>query len=360
MPGADGEPEPLAARLERNGSATLILPPLVTYFPCARLPELRDGAVEVPDTLVSHPNQLSPIRYPLTSPFVGLLDVYRLRELPLSVEGNDVPAGVVVYDVEERLPGRELRTGRVLGSRSYHHAMKRVAILQSCYIPWKGYFDLINSVDEFVLYDEVQYTRQDWRNRNRIKTPRGTRWLTIPVTVDDLYHQRLDETEVADPNWSRSHWETIRQSYRDAPYFRTYAGGLEASYAACATRHRLSEINRYLLETVCEILEIGATFTWSTEYAGEGGRTERVVSLCQQTGATVYLSGPSARAYLDETLFEQAGIELRYFDYDGYPEYPQLHPPFEHDVTILDLLFNAGPDAPFLMKSFPTPTRSRV
>ena len=97
--------EPLAARLDRDGSATLILPPLVTYFPCARLPELRDGVVEVPDTLVSHPNELSPIRYPLTSPFVGLLDVYRLRELPLSVEENDVPEGVVVYDVEERLPG---------------------------------------------------------------------------------------------------------------------------------------------------------------------------------------------------------------------------------------------------------------
>jgi hypothetical protein len=234
--------------------------------------------------------------------------------------------------------------------------MKRVAILQSCYIPWKGYFDLINSVDEFVLYDEVQYTRQDWRNRNRIKTAQGTRWLTIPVTVNDLYHQRLDETEVADTSWAARHWDTLRQAYRQATHFRTYADEVESAYRACAAEPRLSRVNRSLLEALCAILGIATTFTRSTEYRAEGSRTERVVSLCKQTGASQYLSGPSGQNYLEEALFEQAGIELRYFDYDGYPEYPQLHPPFEHNVTILDLLFNAGPDAPSLMKSFAAAT----
>jgi hypothetical protein len=238
--------------------------------------------------------------------------------------------------------------------------MKRVAILQSCYIPWKGYFDLINSVDEFVLYDEVQYTRQDWRNRNRIKTPNGTRWLTVPVTIDGLYNQRIDETLVADSRWATRHWDTIRQAYRRGPYFATYGTEIEAAYASCSDEPRLSAINRTLLEAVCRILGIETKLTWSTEYAAEGSRTERVISLCAQTGAGLYLSGPSARNYIDESLFERAGIELRYFDYQGYPEYPQLHPPFEHNVTVLDLLFNTGPDAPTLMKSFTAPTQAHV
>lgn len=238
--------------------------------------------------------------------------------------------------------------------------MKRVAIVQSCYIPWKGYFDLINSVDEFILYDDCQYTRQDWRNRNRIKTPQGTRWLTIPVTIDGLYQQRLDETDVADPSWPSRHWDTIRQSYRHAAHFRRYADAIEAAYVGCSSESRLSKINRQLLEAVCQILGIGTTLRWSTDYAGTGSSTKRVVSLCQQAGATSYLSGPSARAYIDDSLFAAAGIELRYFDYADYPEYPQLHPPFEHTVTILDLLFNAGPDAPTLMKSFRTATEARV
>jgi hypothetical protein len=238
--------------------------------------------------------------------------------------------------------------------------MKRVAILQSNYIPWKGYFDLINSVDEFVLYDEVQYTRQDWRNRNRIKTPHGTRWLTIPVTIAGLYQQRIDETEVADPNWPSRHWDVLQQSYRRAPHFAEYAPEIEAAYASCNGEPRLSAINRRLLEAVGAILGIETRLRWSTEYSTQGARTERVVSICEQAGAAVYLSGPRGHAYLDEALFEEAGIELLYFDYDGYPEYPQLHPPFEHTVTILDLLFNAGPDAPGLMKSFTTPFEANV
>jgi hypothetical protein len=230
--------------------------------------------------------------------------------------------------------------------------MKRVAILQSCYIPWKGYFDLINSVDEFILYDDVQYTRQDWRNRNRIKTAGGTRWLTIPVKVESLYTQRLDATLVADPDWAPKHWEILSQAYRRAPHFETFSVELRAAYETYGGEELLSRVNRGLLETVCRVLGVDTTFSWSTDYHATGSRTERVVSLCEQAEATLYLSGPRARAYLDEAQFERAGIELRYFDYDGYPEYPQLHPPFEHQVTILDLLVNAGRSAPDLMKSF--------
>jgi hypothetical protein len=232
--------------------------------------------------------------------------------------------------------------------------LKRVAILQSCYIPWKGYFDLINSVDEFVLYDDCQYTRQDWRNRNRIKSPQGTRWLTIPVTVDGLYEQRLDETKIADPEWVGRHWDILRQSYRKAPGFRALGNEIEATYAALSPETRLSSVNRILVESVCEILGIRTKVTWSTDYAASGSSTERVVSLCKESGADVYLSGPRGREYLDEQQFREAGVELQYFEYDGYPEYEQPHPPFEHNVSILDLLFSTGHEASSFMKTFTT------
>jgi hypothetical protein len=235
-----------------------------------------------------------------------------------------------------------------LSSRS----SKRVAAVQSCYVPWKGYFDLINSVDEFVLYDHVQYTRQDWRNRNRIKTERGTKWLTIPVTVYGLYEQRLDETTVADRDWARSHWETVRQAYREAPFFTTYADPIAGAYEACSAEPLLSRVNRHFLETICGVIGIQTRLRWSTDYGEFGGGTSGLVALCHAARATTYLSGPRGRDYIEEELFAEAGIELAYYEYDGYPEYRQLHEPFEHTVSILDLLFNVGPDAPTFMKSF--------
>ena len=158
--------------------------------------------------------------------------------------------------------------------------MKRVAIVQSCYIPWKGYFDLINSVDEFVLYDDCQYTRQDWRNRNLIKTAQGSKWITVPVRVDGLYGQRLDETRIADPRWAKRHWSTLRQSYARAPFLADYAEAYEDAYARCADEPLLSRVNRRLLEAGCAALDIRTPLTWSTDYTAIGSRTERVVNLC--------------------------------------------------------------------------------
>jgi WbqC-like protein family len=219
--------------------------------------------------------------------------------------------------------------------------MKRVAIVQSNYVPWKGYFDLIASVDEFMFLDDAQYTRRDWRNRNRIKTAAGVRWLTIPVKVRGRYHQRIDETEISDPGWARSHWEMLRQAYSEAPAFSSYAERLEVLYRDCRFE-RLSEINRRFTEEICAILRIRTSLTSSTDYGSDATRTERLVELCAKAGADEYLSGPAARAYLDETLFEREGIAVRWMDYAGYPEYPQLHPPFEHGVSVLDLILNTG------------------
>ncbi len=228
---------------------------------------------------------------------------------------------------------------------------KRVAIIQSNYIPWKGNFDIINQVDEFILYDDRQYTRRDWRNRNLIKTTHGLHWLTIPVQVKGRFKQRIDETLISDPQWAERHWKTIEQAYSAAPHFRTYRDVIAGLYRA-SLEPRLSVVNRRFLEAICRLLGIHTTFSWCTDYEATGHGTERLVSLCLAAGAGLYLSGPAARAYIDEALFREASVQLKYMDYSGYPEYPQLHGSFEHGVSILDLLFNAGPDAPRYMKSF--------
>jgi hypothetical protein len=227
--------------------------------------------------------------------------------------------------------------------------------VQSSYIPWKGYFDLINLVDEFILFDDRQYTKRDWRNRNRIKTARGVRWLTIPVAVKGRFTQRIDEVVVSDTDWANRHWDTLVQSYATAPCFKPQRALLEHLYLDCASKQqRLSDINRMFIDAVCERLGIKTRISRSADYAlpVDIERSRRLVELCRAAGAGAYLSGPSARSYIDETEFEQAGISLEYMNYDGYPEYPQLHPPFDHQVTVLDLLFNVGHEAPAYMKSF--------
>ena len=226
--------------------------------------------------------------------------------------------------------------------------MKRVAILQSNYIPWKGYFDLIASVDEFILYDEVQYTRRDWRNRNQIKTEYGRKWLTVPVVTKGLYDQTINNTRIANHDWQSRHWHALVTNYRSAPHFERIATWLEPLYQE---RHeRLAELNRSYLDTICANLGLQTSIRDCRELTLVQGKTERLVSLCQQTGADVYLSGPSAKSYLDERLFDAAGIAVEWCDYSNYPAYAQLWGEFVHEVSILDLLFNCGPDAPKYMK----------
>ena len=226
----------------------------------------------------------------------------------------------------------------------------RVAIIQSNYIPWKGYFDAMAAVDAFILLDEVQYTKRDWRNRNRIKPASGPQWLSVPVQVKGRFHQRIDETLVADPDWAASHWSTLRSVYRRAPHFDAVAEWLEPLYTA--GHERLSDVNRALLEGMRDALGIETPLRWSTEYAAHGERGERILSLCKAAGADEYVSGPAARSYLDETAFAAEGIGVRWLDYDGYREYPQFGDGFEHGVSALDLLFHTGPDAAGYLKAF--------
>lgn len=221
----------------------------------------------------------------------------------------------------------------------------RVAVLQSSYVPWKGYFDIIHEVDRFVFYDDVQYSKNGWRNRNRIKTPAGPQWLTVPVGPRES--RLICEVDLpADPSWAERHWRLLQQHYGEAPYFSRYAPELEDVYAVALEEGTLSALNQELTRTICGFLGITTGLADSRDYPLEGRKQDRLLDLLQQLGATSYLSGPAARAYLEPERFEEAGIELLWKDYAGYPEYPQLHPPFVHEVSILDLLFHTGPEAP--------------
>ena len=228
--------------------------------------------------------------------------------------------------------------------------MKKIAILQSNYIPWKGYFDLINMVDEFIFYDEVQYTKNDWRNRNKIKTPQGIQWLTIPVRQESL-DQKIKDTKISDKKWNIKHWRTISQNYSKSKYFKDYKDIFEELYLKCDEEY-LSQINYKFITTINEILEIKTKLIWSSEFELVDGQTEKLLGICKDCNADIYLSGPAAKDYFNEDLAKQENIKVEWMDYSGYKEYEQLNPPFEHGVTILDLIFNKGDRAKEFMKSF--------
>lgn len=230
--------------------------------------------------------------------------------------------------------------------------MKKVAILQSNYIPWKGYFDIIAEVNEFIFYDEMQYTKNDWRNRNKIKSPYGLHWLSIPVSTKGHISNclRIMDAKIVDKTWAKKHWNTIKQFYAKAPYFKEYTPIFEKLYKDVENEDFLCKVNYLFIYKICNILNINTKISFSQEYGLIEGKTERLVDLVQKAGGTEYVSGPAAKDYIDEKQFQKAGIKLTWVDYSDYIEYPQLYPPFEHGVSILDLIFNCGPYASLYMK----------
>jgi hypothetical protein len=238
--------------------------------------------------------------------------------------------------------GQESLTIALQYSANQEHMMTRVAVIQPSYIPWRGYFDMIQQVDLFVFYDDVKYTKQDWRNRNRIKTRYGLQWLTVPVN-SDATKCNINEVLIANEKaWGDHHWRVLQMEYGDAPFFSQYTDFFKEVY----TRQwdKLAELDCYLTIEICKFLAIKAEFVQSSAYQSQGHSTAKLIDLLQKVGATYYLSGPAARNYIDVTLFNQAHIELEYVKYD-YLQYPQLHGDFEPQVSVIDLLFNVGADA---------------
>ncbi len=225
--------------------------------------------------------------------------------------------------------------------------MKKVAVLQSNYIPWKGYFDIIHDVDLFLLYDEVQYTKNDWRNRNKIMTPQGPRWITLPCGYN-LNKTIREVTFNPEIDWQKQHFDLIKRNYKDAPHFKKYKDFFEYVYLEAQWEY-LHDLNKYLIHEICEqFLGIKTKLDVSENFFSEGVKQKKLLSLLESVGTSYYVSGPAAQSYIVPEEFARHGIEVVFKDYAGYPEYPQLHgQKFDHHVSIIDLLFNVGEDAPY-------------
>ena len=226
---------------------------------------------------------------------------------------------------------------------------KKGIITQSNYIPWKGYFDSIKNVDVFVIYDDMQYTKRDWRNRNLIKSENGLKWLTIPVEVKGKFFQKINETKIAEKNWNISHWDTIKQSYKSAKYFKETSEWLEPLYKNCDFNY-LTEVNLHFIMGINDYLNIKTEIKYSSEFKLAEEKTERLVNICKDLEIKEYYSGPAAKSYMDIALFNKNQINVNYWDYSGYPLYSQLHSEFEHGVSIIDLLMNEGVNSPKFFK----------
>jgi hypothetical protein len=232
---------------------------------------------------------------------------------------------------------------------------KRVLITQSNYIPWKGYFDLIAAADEMIILDSVQYTRRDWRNRNIIKTPNGPLWLTVPVEVKGKFFQAIDETRIASSDWGDAHIRSIDVNYRRAASFKDVSPWLFETLSAASKEPMLSKMNEFIIRAICTRLGIHTPIRRCTDMLDRDlmrdmDPTDRLLELCRSAGATDYISGPAAKDYMDVSKFTKHDITVSWADYSGYPEYPQLWGAFDHRVSIVDLLLNAGSTAAQFMK----------
>jgi hypothetical protein len=223
-----------------------------------------------------------------------------------------------------------------------------VAAVQPNYLPWKGYFDLLGLADIFVVLDDVQYTRRDWRNRNRIKTAGGVNWITVPVS--HRHNTLIRDVSIADNSFQRRHFATIRQAYASATFIDDLAPFLQDLYAAKRWKW-LMDLNLLAIDAIARrFLAIDTQILRASDIPTAGDASQRLCQLVRAVGGTHYLSGPAAKSYLDVSTFESAGIGVRWMDYSGYPAYPQLHGLFRHDVTVLDLLAHTGPAARRYMK----------
>ena len=222
----------------------------------------------------------------------------------------------------------------------------KVIITQSNYIPWKGYFTTMRDATHLVLYDDMQYTRRDWRNRNKIITTNsGPAWLTIPIDVKGKYHQKINEARVKDTSWPQDHWNRIQHNYRKAPCFKEYSKYFEDLYLKeFSTYVYLSDINKVLLKKCIDLLGIEIEIIDSREFSLRGDRTEKLVNICKDLNADEYFTGPAAKNYMDEEAFTKKGISVTYYDLNNFPEYKQMWEGFSHNVSILDMFFNLGDD----------------
>ena len=234
----------------------------------------------------------------------------------------------------------------------------RLVVLQPGYLPWAGYFDQLRQADVFVHYDDVQYDKHGWRNRNRIRVPiqgegdEGWAWLTVPVRIAGQFGAPIDQVEIDQrTRWADKHWGTLLQHYRKAAHWKAWAGRLEAIYRR--SWRLLVDLDLALIELLAEGFGLGEKQTVrSSQLPVPPGDdpTDRLLRLCRHFGADQYFSGAAARDYLDVERFAREGIEVE-FQAFAHPTYDQVYPGFVSHLSALDLLLNAGPASGELLRS---------
>lgn len=213
----------------------------------------------------------------------------------------------------------------------------KAVILQSNYIPWKGYFDLINDADLFIFYDEVQYTKNDWRNRNQIYTKNGLQWLTIPVGTQETKN-KISEVQI-DSGWQKKHAKSLELGYKSAPFYYQLEE-LMNDYLLEKEWRYLKDLNQYLIKSIAAKIGITTTFKDSASFMQEGDKVSKLINILKQSGATEYISGPAGKDYLEESkhLFQENEIKLTYKKYPAYKAYDQFNRQFVNNVSIADMI----------------------
>jgi len=224
-----------------------------------------------------------------------------------------------------------------------------VSIHQPNYLPYLGYFEKMASSDVFILYDDAEFVKEMFYNRNRIKTPEGALWISIPIIYRFSDHQKINEVKI-DPlkKWNNKHWKTIKQFYSKSKYYHEICELIESIYQK--SWEKLSDVNIALILTIKDYLGIKTRIALSSEYNVSGDRSEKLLKLCKNFRATVYLAGSTGKKYLDENLFLDHGINISYQKFE-HPKYNQLFGDFLPNMNILDLLFNEGPNSFRILKN---------
>ncbi len=224
----------------------------------------------------------------------------------------------------------------------------KVLVTQPNYIPWKGYFDLIAKADEFVVLDDVKYTNRDWRNRNLIKTPQGTIWLNIPIYKEEK--MLIKDASVKNFSWVDEHLNKIERNYKKSNYFDSIYPTLQKIYKGLRS-DKLIDINIEIINFICKYLEIDTQISFSSDIKNKNvEKSNRILDICINKNATTYITSSKSKNYLDENLFKNNKINIEFEDFKNYPKYRQLWEDFEEKVSVIDLLFNQGPNSYKFMK----------